>query len=72
MFAFPFDGIEVYHSRHTPGHVTQFMEIARENRLLLSGGSDCHGRVKGENPLMGTVQVPYEVYGCIKDALAAR
>lgn len=72
LLAFPFDGIEVYHSRHSPGHVSQFTEAARENGLLVSGGSDCHGRVKGEDPLMGSVHVPYDVYARIKDALPTR
>jgi len=72
VLAFPFDGIEVYHSRHTPGHAAQFAEIAKENGLLISGGSDCHGTVKGETPLMGSVQIPYAVYESIKAALAER
>lgn len=72
VLSFPFDGIEVYHSRHTPGHAAQFAEIARENQLLISGGSDCHGNVKGERPLMGSVRIPYAVYESIKDALTGR
>ena len=62
LMALPFDGIEVYHTKHTPGHVTHFTQIAIERDLLISGGSDCHGAAKGEAPEMGKVRVPYYHY----------
>lgn len=68
----PFDGIEVYHSRHTPGHVTELHSIAQEKNLLITGGSDCHGSIKGDKPLMGRVRLPYRYLQDMKDAIAAR
>ena len=65
----PFDGVEVYHSKHTPGQTTEFMEIARERGWLITGGSDCHGTIKGERTEMGRVKVPYELFARLKDAL---
>jgi 3',5'-nucleoside bisphosphate phosphatase len=49
------DGVEVYHSRHTPSQSARFRAFAREHDLLVSGGSDCHGMLKGE-PLMGKIE----------------
>lgn len=71
LLALPFDGIEVYHSRHTASRVDDFTRIAGKRGLFVAGGSDCHGVVKGEKPLMGTVRVPYEHFEKLKEALAA-
>ncbi len=68
----PFDGIEVYHSRHTPGHVTELLSIAEEKELLTTGGSDCHGSIKGDAPLMGRVRLPYGFYERMVEAIGAK
>jgi 3',5'-nucleoside bisphosphate phosphatase len=68
----PFDGIEVYHSRHTPGHVAELQSVAREKGLLITGGSDCHGSIKGDEPLMGRVRLPYERLQLMKDVIQER
>ena len=36
-------GIEVYHSMHSEFEVSQYIQIANELNLLVSGGSDFHG-----------------------------
>jgi 3',5'-nucleoside bisphosphate phosphatase len=38
--------IEVYHSDHRPAHVEQYLKLAREFDLAVTGGSDFHGEVK--------------------------
>lgn len=53
-------GLEVFHSRHTASHIRQFTEIAKQQGLLMTGGSDCHGMAKGR-PLLGTVKAPYRM-----------
>jgi predicted metal-dependent phosphoesterase TrpH len=65
------DGLEVYHSKHTAAQVRHYKEIAARNNLLISGGSDWHGRndVRSE---MGSQHVPYSVLARMKDYLAAR
>ncbi len=68
----PFDGIEVYHSQHSSGQASAFKRIAEERGLLISGGSDCHGGIKGQRPELGTVRVPYTCFEAIKAALIAR
>lgn len=68
LLEFPFDGIEAYHVSHTPGRVEAFIGIARERGLLITGGSDCHGTIKGK-ALLGTVHTPESVYTDICAAL---
>jgi len=38
--------LEVYHSDHRPADVAQYLELAREFDLGVTGGSDFHGDVK--------------------------
>src|SRR6185503_4191347 len=40
------DAIEVYHTDHKPADVEQYLELAREFDLGVTGGSDFHGDVK--------------------------
>jgi predicted metal-dependent phosphoesterase TrpH len=61
------DGIECYHTKHSPSIVTHYLELAAKLRLLMTGGSDCHGLSKGR-ALIGTVRVPYQYL----EALQAR
>ena len=50
------NGIECWHSRHTPETATHYLEFTRKHDLLATGGTDCH-----QNPIiMGTVDVPEE------------
>ena len=71
LMELPFDGIEAYHSKHSPGQVDQFLRVAAERELLVSGGSDCHGALKTK-PDMGKVRVPYGHYQRIQDVLDHR
>ena len=68
----PFDGIEVYHPKHTPGHVTQFTQVALERDLLISGGSDCHGTASTDAPNLGLIRLPYHHVERIKEAVRQR
>lgn len=38
------EGIEVYHSTHTPEEMSYYHQIANQYNLLISGGSDYHGK----------------------------
>jgi len=53
------DGLECFHSKHSTTITQRYLEIADHHRLLVSGGSDCHGMSKGK-PLIGSVKIPYE------------
>ncbi len=70
LLELPFDGIEAYHTKHTPGQITQFIGLAKERGLLVSGGSDCHGTAKAQQPELGKVRTPLEYYQRIKERLA--
>ena len=41
-------GIEVYHSTHTQEEINYYKKIAEKYGLLISGGSDFHGKSKPE------------------------
>jgi predicted metal-dependent phosphoesterase TrpH len=40
------DGIEAFYSQHTPEQTERFLALARDNGLLVTGGSDFHGLAK--------------------------
>lgn len=44
MISYGLNGIEVYHSSHTKEDISYYLEIAKKYNLLISGGSDFHGR----------------------------
>jgi len=69
LLALPFDGLEAWHPSHTHAVTRQIMAVAESRRLLLSGGSDCHGNVKNEGLLLGRIKTPAEYYHHILDAL---
>ena len=62
-------GLEVYHSNHSPQEVKKYISLAREYGLLVTGGSDCHGMGKG-GVLMGTVKIPYRIVEELKKKAA--
>ncbi len=65
------DGIECFHTKHTPAITDRYIGLANRLGALISGGSDCHGLNKGK-PLIGTVRLPYEYFEKLKVRLAAR
>lgn len=40
-------GVEAYHASHLPAVAVQYDRLARRHGLLVTGGSDCHGRPDG-------------------------
>lgn len=71
LLELPFDGIECYHSKHSPGQTDMFLQLAHERNLLVTGGSDCHGDAKGRAE-MGRVRVPMEHLERIRGSLRTR
>ena len=48
------DGVECWHSRHDQKTTAHYIEFARKQNMLMTGGSDCH-----QKPLlMGTLDIP--------------
>ena len=64
------DGIECFHSKHSPAMANHYLQIAEKLDLLVTGGSDCHGLNKGK-PLIGTVKLPYEHVEKVKERAAS-
>jgi hypothetical protein len=50
------DGIEVYNSVHTLKDVKRYLQIAKKYNLLITGGSDFHGKSHPERVLGTTTQ----------------
>src|SRR3954465_11454547 len=65
------DGLECYHTKHSPAATHNYLQLARQFNLLVTGGSDCHGTSKGK-PLIGTVKLPFQYVDKLKEAAAAR
>ncbi len=55
------DGVEVFYPSHKPHQIEFLKKFAKDNNLVVTGGSDCHGTVRGE-PLLGIYKVPFSVY----------
>jgi predicted metal-dependent phosphoesterase TrpH len=65
------DGIECFHSKHSNGTANHYLNMAVKHKLLVTGGSDCHGNSKGK-PLIGSVKVPFHYVEKLKARLAER
>ncbi len=60
-------GLEVYYSEHSQAMVNFYLGLAKKYNLLVTGGSDCHGKAKPEVK-MGSVKIPYELVEKLKEA----
>jgi hypothetical protein len=58
-------GLEVWHTRHSAGQTERYQKLAERYGLIATGGSDCHGNIRGR-ALIGTVLVPYDCVDAIK------
>ncbi len=70
LLELPFDGIEAFHISHSPGRADEFVQLAQSRGLLITGGSDCHGSIKGQ-PTMGQSKLPERHAARLLDALNA-
>ena len=72
MCAAGLDGIEAIYSTYRMGDELSIRRIASERNLLISGGSDYHGKNKPHIQLgtgMGHLFVPYELLDKMKDSM---
>lgn len=58
-------GLEVYYPEHDKATTKHYLDLAKECRLLITGGSDCHGLGKNRI-LIGEIKVPYELVEALK------
>jgi predicted metal-dependent phosphoesterase TrpH len=64
------DGLECYHTKHSPATSEHYLNLAQQYHLIVTGGSDCHGMNKGK-PLIGSIKLPYEHVQELKARAAA-
>lgn len=64
------DGIECFHSKHSPKTSEHYLQIAAKHNLLVTGGSDCHGLSKGK-PLIGSVKLAEKYFVALKEKAAS-
>ncbi len=61
-------GIEVYHTDHRDSDTKKYIEFAKKNNMIMTGGSDFHGANK-DNAFMGLPVVEDELYYKLIDRL---
>jgi len=60
-------GLEVYYTEHSQGMINFYLDLAKEHNLLVTGGSDCHGKAKPEVKI-GLIKIPCEFVESLKEA----
>ncbi|WIV10921.1 PHP domain-containing protein [Proteiniborus sp. MB09-C3] len=53
------DGIEAIHSKHSSQDVMNYSKIAKDNNLIITGGSDFHGDFINNVPALGDFFIDY-------------
>jgi 3',5'-nucleoside bisphosphate phosphatase len=61
-------GIEVYHTKHDDETIRDSLAIAGARKLLITGGSDCHGITLNNEPIIGNCSVDYKYVQQLKGA----
>lgn len=65
------DGVEVHYSTHTPRQTREYLSLAKQTGLLVTGGSDFHGVTKPDIEVgigKGALHVPDHLLPKLKDA----
>lgn len=61
-------GIEVYHTKHDLDTIKYLNYISKEKKLLITGGTDCHGIMVNNQPILGNVKIDYSNVIKLKNA----
>jgi len=67
------NGVEVHYSTHTARQTREYLTLAKQVGLLVTGGSDFHGLTKPDIEVgigRGTLHIPYSLLHKLKDAAA--
>lgn len=73
LLKYPFDGIECIHPSHSYKVQKMFLDLARKNNLLITGGSDFHGSTKSEyDPYLGVVTLGSQFVEALKRTANSR
>jgi predicted metal-dependent phosphoesterase TrpH len=60
-------GLEVYYPEHSQSMINYYLTLAKEHDLVVTGGSDCHGKAKPQVSI-GTIKLPYALVEKLKAA----
>jgi len=60
-------GIEIYHPGHSKQQIKRYEELAKKHNLVVTGGSDCHGRAK-EKVYLGNVRLGEYIVKALEEA----
>lgn len=73
LLTYPFDGIECIHPSHNYSVQKKFLDLARVNDLLVTGGSDFHGSGKSDyDPYLGVVTLGTQYVDALKRTAKSR
>ena len=61
-------GMEVYHTKHSGDMENYLYEFANQRNLLITGGTDCHGRIIDNEPILGNITISYDRVLALKSA----
>lgn len=61
------EGVEVYHTKHDDETVRNTLRLIATRKLLITGGSDCHGIFLNNEPILGNVWVDYRYVQLLKE-----
>lgn len=61
-------GIEVYHTKHDQDTIRYLKYISKEKKLLITGGTDCHGFMVNNQPILGNETIDYNNFIKLKNA----
>ena len=61
------DGLEIYYPEHSQSCINFYLNLAQKHNLLITGGSDYHGRAKPEVKI-GSAKIPYSCVESLKQA----
>jgi len=53
------EGLEVYYLEHSEKEIKYYNKLAKENSLLITGGSDCHGPKNKDGLRLGKIHLDY-------------
>jgi len=61
------NGLEAIYPNCSQKVTNHYMDLAKKHNLLVTGGSDAHGKAK-KNTFLGKVKIPYELVEKLKEA----
>ncbi len=65
------DGIEAYYPEHTEKQTEHYRALGEKHGLVITGGSDSHGRVESK-PFLGQYKYPYKILDELKEKAFSR